>query len=265
MPLPDDFDAYQHLLEQIKVQHNLQVERSFIGVKANDISTGVGNLRTACFITDDDNLEMIQLRLFLYHFKLRLDLPQDIYGLPSALFQETVVHKPQIRLLFRENYTLQLASEKLAASEAEIKIRIMNMTDTNINQSMLFTYAERIKTLFGEGEGFSWEKGKTQVVYRDDAHGYNMRLYTSNQEQGEVIIQKVLEIQEHPFNSTFIRASYINNQYPTGTYQVLGHTMRHPRKYPTATVRFRRAEFYASTLEKPVMLVDLTGRHVALA
>lgn len=264
MSLPDDFSPWQHLREQLTVAHNLDVERSFFGIEPDDISTVFGAMRTAVFIQDDDTVDMILLRLFLYYFIFRQDLPTPIFGIPSTLFEETVVFKPQILLFFKEDYNLQLAQQKIASSEAEIKIRIANATDNTLSTAELTQLAERIKVLFAEGEGFTWEKGRTLVQYKDRQHSYHLQVYAESEAEGIRVIQRVLEIQEHPFNETLIRSTRINNQYPTGFHQVLNQEVKYPRKYPTARVRFRKAEAYLNGLVKPITLIDRTNKEIPL-
>lgn len=266
MPLPDDFDAYQHLLEQIKIQHNLQIEQSFIGVEANDISTGMGSLRTACFITDDDTVDMMMLRLFLYHFKLRKDLPTPVYGIPAPDYQSQVTFKPTIKLFFIEPYTERLRELKLNQATAEISFRLMNFTNHTINKTEVLPYAERIKAVFGEGMGYVWTKGKINITYRDLSKGIKFRLFAESEGEGTRVIQSVLEVAEQPFDEQKLTITTNHKIYlPESESQIVyGMEVKSPRKRPITQVRFSRAELHVYGLEHAISLVDLSRKTIPL-
>lgn len=262
MPLPDDFNPYQHLLEQLIVTHNRRVLQAFHGVEANDISTSLGAMRTAVFITEDDTIDMIMLRMFLFHFKFRKDLPAPIFGIPAADYQADVTYRPIVKLFFIEPYTEQLALEKLNQATAEISFRLYNETSQTINREKVIPIANRIKEFFGQGMGFTFMKGKTKVMYTDKRYALQLAIYAENKTEGIRVVRRVLEVAGHPFDEEFIRTTTIDAVYPNvpGMQQVYGMEVRKPRKKPVTRVRFSRAELHVWGLDHAISLVDLSRK-----
>lgn len=266
MPLPDDFSEAEHLFAQIKAFHNLQVDRYFTGVEREDISTFAGSQFQACLIKDDDTMEMLNTRLFLYHYKIRGDLPTPVYGIPIPDFQAQFTFRPQVRLFFIEPYTQELAAEKLNQASAQISFRLMNETSQTIDRQKATVIAERIKVLFGEGTGFSFMKGRNKYTYVEKSHGYNLSVLAELEAEAVSLLQRVLEINEHPLNEELIKTHIDKFPYPNnpGTWEVYGIQAKKPRKKPTTRVRFQRAELHVHGLDHAISLVDLSRKTTPL-
>lgn len=266
MPLPDGFSEWEHLREQITVAHNLQAELSFFGIDAEDISTVQGSLRQATIIKEDDTVDMIVLRLFLYHFKLRKDLPTPVFGIPVPDYQSVVTYKPQVKLFFIEPFTPLLQELKLNQATAEISFRLSQYTNQTINRAEATSIAENIKTEFGEGMGYTWMKGPTIVKYKDLPNGYNFKLFVESEAVGVSLIEKIVAINKHAYNENLLTVSTTHRVYPQdpGLQEVYGYQAKKPRRRPTTEVRFQRAEMHVWGLEHPISLVDLTRKTTPL-
>lgn len=268
MPLPDDFNAYEHLLNQLIALHNRQVQQSFLGVEANDINSSLGAMRTAVFITEDDTIDMIILRIFLYHFKFRMDLPAPVFSTPNNWDGE-ITHKPQVTLTFREKNTPFLKENKLRRASAEISYRLKNQTNETINNAEAHIVALRIFRLLGEGNGFSWMKGKIKVSYRDLPNGICLILAVQSQAEGIRVIERILEVASVPFNEEHLSISgkpLAAELYPElpPMKRVYGREVRAPRRRPIAEVFFEKAELHVSGLPNAILLVDKSKRGFAL-
>lgn len=266
MPLPEDFNAWEHLRSQLTVAHNLSVERNFLGVEHDDISTPFGAMRMACFIQADDTVEMINLRLKLYYWIFRKDLPTPIYGLPAPDFQAEVTYRPQVILFFIEPYTQFLAAEKLNQATAEVSFRLIHETSQTINREKATVLAERIKEALGQGMGFSWMKGPHKYTYIDKTYQFRFKILAESELEAASVIRKVCQINNAPFNEELIRTHLDKNVYPVnpGVQEIYGITVKKPRKRPTTRVRFSRAELHISGIQEAISLVDLSRRRSPL-
>lgn len=266
MPLPDDFSPWEHLREQLTVAHNLDVERSFFGIEANDISTVFGAMRTAVFIQDDDTVDMIILRLFLYHFKFRKDLPTPIFGLSAPDFQAEVTYRPLVTLFFIEPYTQELATEKLTQATAQVSFRLIHETSKSINSEKALILAEKIKEFFGQGMGYVWTKGKNTYTYTDRTHGYNLKILAESEADAAGVITRICDVNSTPFEEDLIKTHLDKKTYPNnpGFHLVYGQEVKQPRKKPTTRVRFTRAELQIWGLTHAISLVDLSRKTIPL-
>lgn len=266
MALPDNYDPWLHLQSQLLSTYNLEVERNFIGVPANDISTSLGGLRQACLLQPDDTTAMTNIRMMLYYFTLQGQLPTPIYGIPVADHQAEITFRPQVRLYFLEDYNFTENAEKLPRATAEISFRLMNYTSQTINPSESLTLANNIKEFFGVSGGFTWGKGTTKVTYHDATHGYDFRLLVPSESEAVRVIQQVMEIQGHSFDETLVNVSSSRKAFTNipPMVEIYGKNVRGKRRRPVATVRFRYAEMAIDGLAHSISLVDLTGKRQPL-
>ena len=266
MPLPDDFSEWEHLREQITIAHNLQAERTFLGVEAGDINSTLGSMRQAVFIKDDDTVDMIVLRLFLYHFKFLQDLPTPVFATPITDFQSEITYKPQVILIFQEDANAFLLENNLPPTRAEISFRLMNYTPQTIDQAVALGVAEKIEGVFAAGTGFSWMKGIVKVVYRNLSEGLFLQIFAESAGEGQRVVEAVLEVSGHAFEQQHF--SFVTREvtYPAvpSQIEVYGKSVKGVRKRPTTRVRFRKAELHVYGLHKPIILVDRTRQTHAL-
>ncbi|MHC5826434.1 MAG: hypothetical protein ACYT04_63880, partial [Nostoc sp.] len=173
MTLPDDFSPAQHLLEMLLGTHNRTVQQTFIGVPDADLEHPLGGMKLACLLTTDYTVDIILLRLMLFWFEFKGNLPAPLYAIPTEDYQSKISYeyRPEVKLVFREDYSTFLAENKFQRAKAEISWRLVNETSATINQNKAHSIALRIKEVFAEGQGFIWERGTIQVTYRDPLHG----------------------------------------------------------------------------------------------
>ncbi|MEH2014910.1 hypothetical protein [Nostoc sp.] len=261
MALPDDFSPAQHLLEMLIGTHNRTVQQTFIGVPDADLEHPLGGMKLACLLTEDDTVDMILLRLMLFWFEFKGNLPAPLYAIPTEDYQSRIftAQRPEVKLIFREDYSTFLAENKFQRAKAEISWRLVNETSATINQSKAHSIALRIKEVFAEGQGFTWERGPLQVTYRDPPHGVRFSLFVASQAEAIRVIERVLEVAEVAFNEELISVSKNNQNYPVvpATHEVYGKAVKGIRRRPLTDVRFYRAELHVYGLRNPIRLVDL--------
>ncbi|MEH2250073.1 hypothetical protein [Nostoc sp.] len=261
MPLPDDFSPAQHLLEMLLGTHNRTVQKTFIGVPDADLEHPLGGMKLACLLTPDDTVDMILLRMMLFWFEFKGNLPAPLYAIPTEDYQSKILYpyRPEVKLIFREDYSVFLAENKFQRAKAEISWRLINETSASMSQSKAHSIALRIKEVFAEGQGFIWERGITQVTYRDPPHGVRFSLFAASQAEAIRVIERVLEVAEITFNEELIGVSKNNKNYPLvpPTQEVYGKPTKGIRRRPITEVRFQRAELHIYGLRSPIILVDL--------
>ncbi len=266
MPLPDNFSPWQHLFEQLTISHNPIVERSFTGIQFGDISSTLGGMYTACIIQPDDTAEIVSIRLFLYYFVYKGNLPTPVYGIPIPDYQANFQFHPQIQLHFREDWSPALQQNGLTRATAQISFRLMKYSAQTITQGYLRELAQEIKVQFGEGTGFVFEKGVIKYSYTDYANGFQMRLLVESEGIGNLIVEKIVSLVGASFSENHVSVSQSRKNFPTipPTTEILGKPRKTPRLRPITQVRFIRAEAHIYGVNKPIVLIDKTGRYDGL-
>jgi len=263
MPLPTEFSPWEHLQNTLRFAVNQQIRKEFDDIQVDDdITTPRGSLKVACLLDDKDTSSMTIIRLILYYIVVKGLAAPSGYSIPFQIFNDEVRYHPQIHLHFSQNYRDVDEGESIV--EGQIKIRIMGETSVTFTPAKSNIYAQKIKTLFGAGDGFRWQKGKGMFTYAEPEKGYFMQLLVISKTEGRRIAEQVLDIQSHTPDWKF--ATYKENEEPTQAYPltpplktIYGKSRRSPRSRPVATVRFRNAFLNIDGLPNPIVLYDNSG------
>lgn len=281
MPIPSKFDYTKHIRAITKKLHNERVINFFkslrnssgniIDVPDNDVSTSLSSLKRACTIDTQDSLVMVQSKVLLFNFiKDELasldDLMSSMYGLPVATYRATVKFVPQMSLEFLEDYATAKNAGR-SQLKTSITFRLANQTAESISEANLINYARTIKNIFVSGEkGKKYEKGAIQYCYRDEEHGYRLRILVSSESEGYQLVNDVLSIQNHSFSEKYVTVSESKKESgsrPTSKL-VLGELRELPRYRPRASVFFNRAWVDVWEMPKPVMLCRIRRSRVEI-
>jgi hypothetical protein len=262
MPLPTDFSPWEHLQNTIRNAHNQQVRKEFADIEIDDdINTARGSLKLASLIDDKDTAAMVVSRLILYHIIIK-DNDFPYYSVPITYLNESIRFFPQIHLIFAQNF--RDAEENESPVISELKIRWRSQTETTITTAELNTLAQKIKTLFGSGTGFTWQRGKAMFTYADKEKFYNVQLLVSNATEGKRIVEQLLDIQGD--TPDWSKSSYKVNEEPLEAFPtvpprktILGKSRKQPRKRPICSIRFRSALLHIHSFPNPIALYDKTG------
>jgi hypothetical protein len=208
---------------------------------------------------------MLIIRLLLYYVVIKGFGVPEIYSIPVSQVNEGLRYKPQIHLHFVEPF--RLVREGETPIDSQIKgIRLMGETNEGITKADALKYATKIKTLFGTGNGFTWQRGKNMFTYSDPVKGYNMQLLVISQAEGKRIVEQVLDIQSHTPDWKY--AGYKENPEPLEAYPNnpanktrLGKSTKQKRKRPVTTMNFQWAQLHVEGLPKPIVLYDKTGAY----
>lgn len=251
-----------HLRSFLRQAYNAEVRNYF---KTQDTSnlpqndTGKNSAMRACLITPTDSLLLINTKVMTFRFTVqRVHLRPNVYALPNADI-DALTFAPQVKLYFSQDDGA--VPEGKTKIDAEISFRLTGESETTYTPAKAQLLATEIKNHFGGSTGFKWNKGKVICVYEDKQHGYHLRIYAQNYEEGERVIRQVLAIRSHSFNGEHFSYSTPQRQSannPTERRMVYGKQRLKPRWRPTASVRFRYARLYLQGLE-PVILYDRTG------
>jgi hypothetical protein len=269
MALPQGFSTWEHLQETIIQVQNRIVREEFndLGDETWDdnISTPRGSLRVASTLTDNDSaIETLNKLLFFYVvLRKAADLQAPIYGIPVSTFQDSTKFFPQVRLFFLEDSSE--VEHGYSPVEADVSFRLMHETAETITEADAKVIANKIKTLFSSGRGFTWKKGRELWTYKDLAKGYNFRLFSWNETEAKKVIEQVLDIQSHTPNwDEHLSGTTKKKTFRTVplSSRIYGKTRREARERPIATVRFKFAELKIHGLPNDVQLFDRSGfRH----
>lgn len=269
MTLPENFTPVQHFKSVAIKSYNRFVKKAFKDIDhiGDDISLPRTSLREACLIDEQDSSILINNRMMLFYFTLRqaAELQAPLFGIPVGHFEEGRRYRPQVFLYFREDS--EDVEEDYRPLEAQLTFRLMNETETTISKLELTNIARSIKTEFGTGDGYRWQKGKTLCTYYDGEKGYALHIYAYSVTEGKEVIGKILDIQNHA--PDWSKLTINERDDPMGAFPtippskvILGESQRMPRRRPVGYVRFLRATCSVWGLNKPVALYDKTGYHL---
>lgn len=219
MSLPDNFSPAEHLQDLCKKVVNRQVKEYFSDLGETwqpEIGTSRGSLRVGCTHLEDDSIDMTLLRMFLFYFVAgeAQAVQAPIYGIPVSSYQESFVFKPQINLLFQEDYRdVEISYQPV---RGEISFRLMHESQESLTMANARTYANKIRSLFASGNGFVWKRGKLRASYFDKSKGYMLQLLVRSESEAKRVIEQVLDIQSHSPDWQFLNVS--TNQEPSRRY-----------------------------------------------
>ncbi len=248
--LPLDFNAFEHLQDTVRRPYNREVREAFSDLGGDewlpDINTPRASLRQACTIYDSDSATMMAVKMMFFYFTLRKaqDMQAPLVGMPKGSLDPVRKYKPQICLFFKEDSGD--VEEGYDPVEGRISIRLMNEDSESITKTELTNLGNRIRAEFGTGSGYVWKKGKEYYSYTDKEKGYQLQILAFSEAKARELINKILDIQNHSFEDK--RFNKNNNGNPAAAYptippnqNILGETVREPRKRPVADVRFQYA------------------------
>ena len=264
MPLPEDFNEWEHLQHTIRRVHNEAVKEFYHNQPDNSIATNRASAKHACLMKDNDTTAMTTLRMWLFWVVCRKmrDNFEPYYGIPISTFDSTVTYKPQISLYFLED------SEDVEANyrpvEGQLSIRVIHESTDSISPTDLQSLANKVNLAFAQNNGFVWKKGKTLYSYYDKPKGHKFKILAKTQTNAVEIVQKLLSITNEAYQPDLLKVNEAINPsiaYPTipGNQTILGKVHKKPRKRPIADVRFQYASIKIHGLPKPIILVDKTG------
>ncbi|MCC5641133.1 hypothetical protein LC593_35995 [Nostoc sp. CHAB 5844] len=263
MPLPDNFDPWEHLQDTLRLWHNKSVNKYFKNTPVDSLSTPKESLRVACTMRDTDTSTMTLMRMWLFEITAghAASLQAPVYGIPVTELQREFKFRPQIKLYFKEPYNFEKHSDGTEQVSGEIGFRIINKTAETITKADAVEYAREIKAEFATPP-LIWKKGKYKCTYLDVENGYDLRLLCASKTEGQSTVQSVLKILDKTFNDNNFQFIENTKEFSTnpGTHLVYGKTTKKFRQRPTSDVKFTHAQLIIPGLVKPVNLVSVKGR-----
>lgn len=267
MALPDNFSPVEHFQDTIKRTYNKEVREWFSDFDNDElgIDTPRASLRTACTHQEDDSLPVTLGRMQFFD----MVVARKFSSLGSAAeksppYSVNRRQKPQIKLFFLEDFDdAELGYRRV---EGSISFRLMNQTVQTLSNAEATQYAQRVKTAFGSGGGFVWQKGKILASYSDWEKGYQLQLLVRTEAEAKRVVEQVLDIQQHTPDWEYLEyktADQPSQAYPTlpPTQSIMGKSRRLARRRPTAKVRFQHATLFLAGLPNPIALFDRSGTY----
>src|SRR5689334_7013419 len=119
MPLPENFDDWEHLQDVVRQFHSRYVKAYFKNLRDDEISTPKARLKHGSLIQDADTATMTLLRLWLFEDTCchAQSLQRPVYGIPVQEFQSERKFKPQVKLYFLEPYVFEAPIERLSRTD----------------------------------------------------------------------------------------------------------------------------------------------------
>lgn len=257
--MPDlSWAKHRKLLRAPNIGFNAEVYRHF---KTYDDTPGRITLRDSLLVGAKDSRSTAMFKIQYFR-----DQVQKVHAKPSVIgvrkedFDDKVPfkYKPIVTLYFQQDRSA--VADNYAPVTAEISFRLMNETSESLSKANLETLARKIKNELALGQGFTFNKGKINANYIDSEYGYRLQLYVINKTEGEMVVKKILGLQDHTYqDDKFTLGSPERNSLNNpGNIVIVGETHKKPRWRPTATVRFQWAYISIHSKPDPIYLVDRT-------
>jgi hypothetical protein len=144
---------------------------------------------------------------------------------------------------------------------SEVSFRLITETSASFTESEAKALAQKIKTEFGAAGGYRWRRGKLIATYKRPDQGHNLKLFVYSESEAREVINKVLSIRNHTFDSDYLVLHESKASFPAnpGTHLVYGKQRPKPHRRPVTYVRFRRATVQMYGLTKGITLYDRSG------
>ena len=241
---------------------NKVVREHFKDIDVEDdssLSTGTARkaIKRICLHKDKDSLILTVARLLIWWVEAKGLFDEYIYGIPSTEFEIKYTYYPQVKLHFKENrYNSSSNNRRPIRSEVSFRWREENFNNANIK-----ALANKIVTDF-VNPVFKFDKGRECWTYWDDKKGYRFTVYVDSEAEAKKIIEQTIRLQddEEPDWEKHLREHRDGVDYSTQeTVEVLGETIKKPKRRPIGTVEFQYAELFIPGTSKATILVDRTG------
>jgi len=270
-----EWEFVQDWLRQGTASYNRKVNDYFKDItdlSASSTSPRAGAKR-ACLIADNDSAVVALHKRFNFYFEvLESHLKPDVFGIPvDADRSLRRSHVPQVALYFevdRRGDDNDLTLVRAEQGKSRISFRLMDRTSESITVTEAEQLANKIRSTFGDGRGYLWQKGKTMYSYAEWARGYQFQLLCISEQVAKDLITQVLNLQDHTPNWTYLHE--LTNNTPNETYPdnpgkvtILGDKVNVPKERPIINVRFRYATLYCPP-RKPLTLLDKAGLRSSL-
>ncbi|MEM1170606.1 MAG: hypothetical protein AAGJ08_16370 [Cyanobacteria bacterium P01_H01_bin.35] len=209
---------------------------------------------------------LLLMQLLLDRMKESLVAANNIpYIPPDKIMRRT---QPRVFLHFLED--VADVEPSFSPVAGEISFRLMDKSDDpesplpKITKADLNQLAKKIKASFFDDGGYVWKKGKEMYPYCVWKQGYQLQLLCRNKSTALDIVNKVLAIQGHTYNSKYFGSNLPEEpekNYPTIPKEitVLGEQVREPRYRPIADVKFQYATIYLHKWPQLISLVSEKG------
>lgn len=262
MAIPADFNEWTNLRDLVKLEHNKAVKLYFKNQPDDEVSTPKSRLKHSCVIKDNDTVDMLILRMWLFEITCghAQAIQRPVYGMPVSEVQRETKFKPQVKLYFLELYDNETHKDGTEQLEGEITFRLMDESSETISRSKAESLAKKIKAVFAT-PAFTWSKGWYKATYLDLERGYDFRLLVKSKAEGERVIRQVLDLQNHTFSREFFQFVEHDRTYSLnpGTHRVYGKQVKKPVKRRRADVKFRYAQLLINGIPDPINLVAIGG------
>lgn len=243
------------------LEHNPRVRQYFRDIddgEAANLEGGRALARQACLVDNQDTIDIIQFKMWLFNDYIARSDNVPFYGIPVTRFHsESVEYKPQVLLYFQGNKEDEDGQPGLLS--AEISFRLF-WEENSISMARLESLARKIKAEMATPR-YRWRKGTEIVTYWKPADGFELRLYVVNKTEGIQVVRKIVSLSDKEFDPSCINRSESDRTFPVnpGTEVVLGKTQKKKRRRPIGDVTFEYAQFSWHKLAEPIILVN-TGR-----
>lgn len=274
MALPSNFNPIEQFQDTTRRVFNPRIKQHFRDVALDDdLSSDRGQLKTAVFHRDKDNLLLTVGKLLVY---LLLKLEQVIIILAglTSLEENDLRDSYTISASNLVKVTVFLSQDASAVPKGKVAIRAqysfrligLLKSDNSKQPGRIATEVDlrslalRIKSAF---EGYTYTKGDELFIYDSPFDGFfGSQCYARSESEAEGFFKKLCQCANKSYDRLLLKTGYYPKRRSDNRPGIVkGYDNKNRKKgrwRPTAKVRFRYAVADVG-LQKPIVLVDFTG------
>jgi hypothetical protein len=256
---------WQLIRSWLRRTHNREVMEFFRDLPPNadpDNTTGRSATKAVCLVGANDSQGIAQLKMEIFRdYCQQINKVANVYSMPKADYDASFVYRPQVTCYFRQDLSAVAAGKVPVRSQ--ISFRMMGETGETLRETEVERLAAAVRRELATAGGYRWTRGKLKVVYNDKLQGYFMQLLVSTEAEGIQVIRKILDIQNHTYESDYVSTATSKKDFPaTPPKRMILQKLRTvPRQRPTATVRFTHATLAVWGLPNDIVLVGHEYAH----
>lgn len=181
---------------------------------------------------------------------------------------------PLVRLYFEEDL-LDIPKLPNGSLDTPLKgrctFRLTNLTDdpsssiNKISKADVKQLAEKIKSIFGSGNGYVWQKGRKIIAYNRPDQGFKRTYYfCKTHSDGIELLTNLLALTDQTLDRRRLNKNEVDDEvgrFPVNPspISVLGELTEQREERRIGNVRFKWAELELAKKPQPVLLVDGTA------
>ncbi len=261
--MPESTSSFERLQSVYQKTYNRMVRSAFRDDLGDDASVNLPEvaLRDSMLIDDQDSaLEMIlKIKLFeMFRREAFLGgkelIPLDeLYSVPKAEYDESVVYRPQVVLTFIENKEIA-EKDNRRQKTVRCSFRLTEFTSETIKQTDIDRLASAINLKFPPT--YEYRTGRYKFSYRDKTNGLELIMTAYDERHATTLTEKLCDLRNVEFDvEKLTKSSSKRNWKKKDTVTILAKRYIKPEQRRVTYVKLKKAELKIHGIERDISLL----------